>query len=276
MSDEKPIWERVTEDGNFHDPEPENTPQYTEVEQKAMEKGWRPQTEWQGPAEEWRTAKEYLDRGSFYEKINNQRKEIQELRSGITEAQEHLRKLRESNERQRLESLEYQKRQALEEQDLYQAMEVDKQITQVQTEIENITKPKPQEPQYDPDADAIFEEWKEDNPWFGKDTELTALANALGYNYRQSNQGATPREVFDYVSRQVKAVHPQKFSTRAPAQSRSPGSVTNHEGSSRGPKFTFRDLNEDQTRVGRRFVKLGLYKDLQGYVDDLVATGEIG
>ena len=271
---EIPIWERVTVDGNLEQPEKEI--EYTEAEQTAMAKGWKPQSEWTGNQDEWRSAKEYLDRSSFFEKINSQKRELEEMRRFQMEAKEHLRKLRESQEQDRLDKLNYQKREALEENDIQAVLATDTKIRSVEQELQNI-KQEPQTQTYTADEDQMFNEWKDDNQWYETDPDLRILADALGTSFRQANPNAQPQDVYNYVTEKVKTVNPNKFSpsTNTP-QSRSPNSTTQQpvrSGTKHGK--TYRDLNEDQYTIGKKFVRLGLYNDIQGYVNDLVQTGEI-
>ena len=272
---EKPIWEVVTQDGNFPVENEEDNVQLSESELRAMEKGWKPQSEWDGNPEEWRSAKEYLDRGSLFEKINNQRKELDEMRRFQKDAEEHLRKLRAGQERDRLNRLNDEKRNALMENDIEQVMKADQQIRQVETELAEIDKPSNTNT-YNPEEDRMFDEWKDDNPWYEKDTELRILADALGTSFRANNPNATPQDVYSYVTEKVKSTNPSKFSPSTNnAQSRSPNSTTQYNRNAKGHGKTYHDLSEDQLKVGRRFTRLGLYNDIQGYVDDLVSTGEL-
>jgi hypothetical protein len=268
---EKPIWERVTSDGIFREEE-EKEVEYSEIEQRAMEKGWRPQNEWTGNEDDFRSAKEYLDRGSFFEKINNQKKELDELKAFQIEAREHLRKLRESQERDRLDKFNNQKREALEENDIEGVMRADTNIRTIEQEIANITKPPTQ--QYTSGEDQMFDEWKDDNPWYDSDNELRVLADALGTSFREMNPNATAQDVYKFVTEKVKAVNPNRFSPSSNTpQSRAPGSTTQQPNrSSTKHGKTYRDLSEEQLRIGRKFTKLGLYSDIQGYVNDLVAS----
>jgi hypothetical protein len=65
-------------------------PQFTEIEQRAAEQGWRPQDEWDGEPDDWRTAREFLDRGEFFKKIDEQNRTIKELRKTQTDFAKHL------------------------------------------------------------------------------------------------------------------------------------------------------------------------------------------
>ena len=49
---------------------PESTVQTNPYEGEAREMGWRPKEEWQGEPEKWRDAKEFVERGELYGKID--------------------------------------------------------------------------------------------------------------------------------------------------------------------------------------------------------------
>jgi hypothetical protein len=46
-------------------------PVLTEIEQRASSRGWVPKDEWDGDPEEWRPAKEFIDRGELFKKIED-------------------------------------------------------------------------------------------------------------------------------------------------------------------------------------------------------------
>lgn len=276
MAEEKQLepWQIITETGNLDIEEQleEQEPEVDPVEAKARDKGWVPQNEWEGNPEDWRPAREYMDRSSFFQRINNQKHEIEELRRDNQIVQEHLRKLRESQNKATATTLEAAKIEALESGEYNRVAEIDRQIREVE---QDVIEPAPQQPTTNPEADPRHMEWVNDNPWYNNDTDLRVQADAFGISYRQNNPNASADEVYNYVTSQVKRVNPDKFNTRAPAESRAPSSVTSATPTVSTSQRSFRDLNEDQLRVGRRFVKLGLYGDIQEYVDELSSMGEI-
>ena len=274
--EEKEVWEQITPTGDFPDPEPEheeeaNESEPSEIEQKAMEKGWVPEDQWHGEPEDWRPAKEFMDRSSFFERINNQNREISALKRDIEMAKEHMNRIRKAYSEGSTSQLEQQKIEALEEGDYRKVTEIDKQMRALEQESE---------PEHvndeNPEINPEFQEWVSDNPWYNTDSELRADADAFGISFRQNNPDALPHDVFSYVSKKVRQLHPSKFGTATSTpQSQTPNNATNPVNPRRGSKVTYRDLNEEQLRVGRRFVKHGLYKDVQEYVDDLVAAGDL-
>ena len=55
----------------------------SETEQKAFDQGWRPQADFEGPEDNWKTAKEYVRDGEFLatirelnQKVDNQKAEV--------------------------------------------------------------------------------------------------------------------------------------------------------------------------------------------------------
>jgi hypothetical protein len=141
--------------------------------------------------------------------------------------------------------------------------------------MENEVMEAPQQVQSNPEENPEFLEWIADNPWYNSDRELRVDADAFGISYRQNNPDASPQEVFDYVSKKIKQANPDKFEApRSAPQTRSPGTVTAPR-ANKQPKATYKDLSEEQLRAGRRFVKLGVFDDIQEYVDDLTKLGEL-
>ena len=66
------------------------------MEQRAMESGWVPQDQWEGDPDAWRPAKEYLDRGELFTKIETQNKTIKEMRRAMDDLRGHHAKVRET------------------------------------------------------------------------------------------------------------------------------------------------------------------------------------
>ena len=59
--------------------------QYTAVEQRALDQGWVPQDEWQGDPDDWRPAKEFIDRGELFRKIDELKNENKRIKQGVEE-----------------------------------------------------------------------------------------------------------------------------------------------------------------------------------------------
>ena len=71
----------------------EDKPQYTEVELKAIEMGWKP--DHKGP--NFVSAKEYVDRSSFFKAIDSRNRKIDDLEMAVKELLDHNKKLSVNN-----------------------------------------------------------------------------------------------------------------------------------------------------------------------------------
>jgi len=103
----------VAPEGNAPAPE-NNTPTLTAAEEKAMEQGWVPQDQWEGDPEQWRPAKEFLDRGELFKKIEDQNRTIKEFKRALDDLKGHHSKTREVEYARALEALKMQKQSAIE------------------------------------------------------------------------------------------------------------------------------------------------------------------
>ena len=113
---------------------PNNEPQLTAAEQKAMEQGWVPQDQWEGDPEQWRPAKEFLDRGELFKKIEDQNRTIKEFKRALDDLKQHHSKTRETEYARALQALKAQKKTALEEGDADTVIKLDDQIDLVKEE----------------------------------------------------------------------------------------------------------------------------------------------
>lgn len=245
------------------DQEDQNQPENTEVELspvelKAMEAGWVPETEWEGDPEQWRPAKEFLDRGELFKKIEDQNRTIKEVRRALDDLKTHHSKTRETEYARALAALKAQKKSALEEGDADSVIEIDDKIDLVKQEQSNLKKETPTEPEIDPQ----FTAWVEKNRWYDTSQPMRAYADALGRDL--AFKGLTPREVLKEVEQKVKEEFPHKF--KNPNRDL-PGMV---EGSSNkgGKGATAFTLSDEERRVMQRFVRTGVMTEKE-YTDEL-------
>jgi hypothetical protein len=235
-------------------PEPK---QFTDIEQRAADQGWRPKDEWEGDPEEWRSAKEFLDRGEFFKKIEDQNRTIKELRKTQADFAKHYERMRKTEYERALETLKAQKKAALQEQDVDAVVEIDDRIEQVREAARNIEVP--QVPDVQPELNPLFVAWKERNGWYETNQAMRAYADRLGTQLTGS-----PAEILAEVEKQVKKEFAHKFENpRRNSDSQVEG------GTNKGPskKETFQ-LTEDERRAMRRFVNQGIITEEQ-YIKDL-------
>jgi hypothetical protein len=222
----------------------------TAAEEKAMEQGWVPQDQWEGDPEQWRPAKEFLDRGELFKKIEDQNRTIKEFKRALEDLKGHHAKTRETEYQRALETLKAQKVQAIEEGDAQSVVKIDDQIDLVKEEQRKLAAQaaQPAVPELNPE----FVAWTERNSWYERDTNMKIFADALGQ--RLAAAGKTPAAVLAEVERQVREEFPHKF--KNPNRDK-PGAV---EGSTNKGGKANSDivLSDDERRVMQRFVRTGV------------------
>jgi hypothetical protein len=238
----------VAPEGNT--PAPEDKPQLSAAEQQAMEQGWVPQDEWEGDPEQWRPAKEFLDRGELFKKIEDQNRTIKEFKRALDDLKGHHAKTRETEYARAIQALKAQKIAALEEGDAAAVVKLDDQIDLVKDEQSKL-KQAANEPQQD-QPNPEFTNWVDKNKWYETSQPMRAYADALGRDL--AYKGLTPSEVLREVEKQVREEFPQKFRN---ANRDKPGAVegSTNKGGKSGGEIT---LSDDERRVMQRFVRTGV------------------
>jgi hypothetical protein len=243
--------EEITNVDQSTDQPQDQQPQLTAVEQKAMESGWVPQEEWDGDPEQWRPAKEFLDRGELFKKIEDQNRTIKEFKRALDDLKGHHAKTRETEYARALAALKQQKQSALEEGDAATVIKIDDQIDLVKEEQSRMK----QEPQDTPQLNPEFVEWVDKNKWYETSQPMRAYADALGRDL--AYKGLAPSEVLREVEKQIKMEFPHKFTN--PNRNK-PGAV---EGSTAkgGKSESSITLSDDERRVMQRFVRTGVMSE---------------
>lgn len=248
----------VAPEGNT--PPPEDTPKLSAAEQQAMEQGWVPQDEWEGDPDQWRPAKEFLDRGELFKKIEDQNRTIKEFKRALDDLKGHHAKTRETEYARAIQALKAQKIAALEDGDAAAVVKLDDQIDLVKDEQSKLKQAavQPQQDQLNPE----FVNWVDKNKWYETSQPMRAYADALGRDL--AYKGLAPGEVLKEVERQVRDEFPQKFRN---ANRDKPGAVessTNKGGRAGNDSVS---LSDDERRVMQRFVRTGVMTEKEYMVE---------
>lgn len=255
-------------------PEPEYTPEYTEVELKAMEKGWNPDKESVPEGKEWIQAGEFLRNESFFTEIRKLKRDLNSTKKSFDVLKEHHKKVAEVAKEEALVELKRQKKVALEEDDHAAVVDIDDKIQDIKSE-----KADPVDIQEGDNV--IYEAWVDKNSWYETNEKLRRLADTLGTGYvAQNNVNGVidPNKVYEYVEREIKQMHPEEFGGKKSTKTTKPTveGATASRGGKTGSKskFTKRDLSDEQRSVMNRFVKTGALTE-EAYINELVKIGEL-
>jgi len=239
----------------------------TPAEQKAAERGWKPESEWQGDEGAWVDASTFNRMGELMDRISSQSKELKEVRGTIDEFKKHNKERDKVALEKAKKQLIADKAYALENDDFQTAAEIDDKILDVKDEIRDFDKPSGnQATGEDPFAKYFKETWVSDNSWYNQSTAMRRDADQLGSEYIADHPNASPAELFDFVSKQIKVEYPDKFKNQRREE---PGAVGSGSGAGKGNRNARLNLTDEEYQCGTRFVKQGLYDSLEEYAADL-------
>lgn len=230
---------------------PAQQPEADSYEEQARTQGWRPKEEFEGDPEKWRPAREFVERGELFGKIDSMGKELKETRKALKMLQEHHTKVKETEYARAVTELKALQKKHLEEGNSDGYLEATELLTDLKAEQkarEVAAEITPQQP------DPRFVNWTQENQWYAKDAEMREFADSVGMGYAQRNPGIDPEDVLKYVTQQVKKTFKDKFVN---PNREKPSSV---EGASNAPssgKGSFQ-LTDEERKVMNTFVRTGV------------------
>jgi len=185
------------------------TPEYTEVEQRALEMGWRPKEEFNGAEHDFIDAKEYVNRKPLFDKIEYQSKELKNVRRALEALKTHYTKVQETEYERALVSLKEERKQALNLGDGDKFDQVDEQIKLVEKQAAQIKQIQDTPIVQDDKTHPEFESWVSRNNWYKDTSYMRDYADQVGTDL--AAKGMSPSDVLKAVEKAVRTEFPQKF-----------------------------------------------------------------
>ena len=247
MSDEL-VAVQVEQTPVVQEPAPVVEKQNDPYEDQAREQGWRPKEEFEGDPEKWKPAKEFVERGELFGKIDGLGKELKETRKALKMLQEHHTKVKEVEYKRAVDELKALQKRHLEEGNSDGYLEASELLTDLKAEQkarEAVSAAQPAQ------TDPRFSSWIDANPWYTKDPDMREYADVVGLGYANKHPGIDPEDVLKYVSVQVKSFFKDKF--KNPNRER-PSAVEGNSTPSASNKSSF-ELTDDERRVMNTFVR---------------------
>ena len=242
------------------------------TEQTARDQGWVSKEEWVAEgkdADAWRPAKEFVDRGELYKSIHSTKRELKQTQAALTALQKHHTFVFEKAQKQALEELKREKRQAIKNEDFQKLEEVEEKLDELteqhQAEKQAFEQEQAQVAVAQGSPYPDFVAWTEQNTWYKDDEELREYADFKGIKYTQKNPGVPPQEVLDYVAKQVKKQFPEKFGVKKAA----PNAVApvNKTNSASRKVLADDDLTETELDIMKELVSSGVMTEKQYRAD---------
>lgn len=250
------------------------------VEDRAAQYGWKPFDDWDGDPNEWVGPEAFLVKGEMIQQLRAKDKEMKQIKKTVDQLAEHNRKISEIEYNKALKKLQQDKKRAYEDEDFDKVVEIDDQINEFKQNKDELTG---NVPAAEENGNPDFEQWVQqpENQWYVNNNKLRRYADAVAVEYAQKNPNASFDEVAQIAAEETKDAFPDEFEGTS---RRRRGPKTNEPMSRKGNtpraprnrrKASVRDLDDEQRAIAKRFVKAGVFKNEQEYVDQLAELGEV-
>lgn len=244
--------------------------EYTDIERKAMEMGWRPKEEFSGDEVDFIDAKEFVNRKPLFDKIEHQSRQLKNVTKALEALKQHYTVVQETEYQRALAALKQERKTALVEGDGDKFDRIDDQIKDVEKQMEvvkaNANTPAVQEDTTHPE----FAAWIAKNTWYAnEETEyMRVFADKFGGNL--AKRGVPPAEVLKQVEQAVRKEFPNKFVN--PNKELAPD-VSTSRGTQKATKSDTFELTEQERNIMNTLVRGG-HITKEKYLADLRAAKE--
>ncbi len=224
--------------------------EYTPTQLKAIEQGWKPKDQYEGPEEDFIDAPEFVRRGELFTKIAAQNNELKAVKRALEEFKRDQSKAKAADLDRNMKHLKHAQRQAMLEGEPEKAFQYEDQLEYVRAEKERVEREaaQPVAQQLNPE----FVAWEAQNKWYTNDDVMRGAADALGF--KLAEQGMAPGDVLKQVAATIRKEFAHKFPT---PKAERPNAVA---GTSRGGATRQESndgLDADELRIMRKAVDSG-------------------
>lgn len=255
--------------------------------ERATSFGWLPKEDWVAAGndpEDWISAKNYNKNSELYGKVIKQSNKLAQYETKLSTVEralqtlsDHHVKVAEAEREKVLRELKKQKVEALREDDLDTAVEIDDKISDIKQEA----KQEKAETKANAGVNPTIEAWvsNPDNSWYHEDFDLRDEADRYFDYLMKTKKASNLEEALQKTEQRIRDKHPGKFSNTVhePTPKRTNKVIEQDDSgtprkSSPKQKHTMRDLGESDRVVVRQLAKAA-GKSEQEYVEQLAAEG---
>ena len=191
---DQPIVEEIQDD----------IPELSSKDQTAWDQGWRPEDQFEGNPDNWKTAGEYILFGEMQKQLNDVKAESRRKDASTEERFANLNKLHEAQQSAALADLKTKQRAAVEVADTEEFDRLQKQIDNQ----EPVQQPVTTDPAVQ--KSEVLASWEEKNPWINDPNDEKGQDAIAFYNRAAAKPGATERSALEYVDQQLARLYPQE------------------------------------------------------------------
>lgn len=242
--------------------------EFSDIEKKAMEMGWKPGYK----GEDFVSAKEYVDRGSFFKKISSQNQKIEQLELTVKDLVNLNKKIEQVTRENTIKELEAKRDAAIQTADLDEFHRVQKQIDEVKSP--EPVKQDAKEP-FTPtpeilDFQAKHKDWlNHDNQ---ENSKMTSFAIAYEASLAKAHPEYTEKQVLAEIEEIVKKTFPHRFEN---PNKEKPALVAKSTVSSGTSGSLAHRLSDRQKSVFKQAKSIDPSLDIETYAKQLNEIGEL-
>ncbi len=278
---ERPVTEEKVVDQENQQTEQKKEQQertYTEIEQRALDQGWKPLEDWEGDPEDHRSAKAYIDRGELLGKIKDQSKEMREMKQILATLSEHNKNVYVAGYEKAISELKTRRIEAIKEGDGDSLLAIENQLDSTKEALATV-KAAPTVKATTNETSPAFDSWLDQNPWYNTDEDMHDWADGaamrLGQKAKQEGRRLTEQEVYAELTKKAREKFPQKFQNRnaisPDGDGRRPVPNKTPKGGDRFEQL-LAEMPEEMATAAKNLVKSGLLTK-EKYVEDFDAIG---
>jgi hypothetical protein len=259
-----------------HDAKEATQSEYSEIELQAMEHGWKPKEQY--GKDDWRPAKEFMDRHELFTKIHRLNRDNKSLQTSMKQMHEMLKKSSEVTRKKVLEELNQQKREAIEQGDVIKVETLEEEIYKETKEIE---KEKEQEKlgAQSKMPEEVLEWVAKNKSWFNnqsiENSEMRDEAVKAENWIRQNHPELDHSETFRMVETHIRKKYPHRFDNPNKHRAQAVENSSNRAGSKKTERIEEGNIPAEYKQIAHEMVRNGLYKTTREYFQDLKQMGYI-
>ena len=208
------------------------------TEQKAYDQGWRPKDDFEGPEDNWKSAKEYVRDGEFLATIKDLHQKVDSQKVDFDQRLENSNKLHEARKAREISDLKAQQRDAVMTSDTESYDDAQKQIEKLEEAPVEVKKSQT--------VDPVISEWESKNAWINDLTdERTPVAQGIWNQYIAKNPTASNAQAIAHIDERMGVLYPTKNSNPRRNQQNTNETPTNRSRKS-SKSLTMGDLTQDE------------------------------
>lgn len=219
--------------------------QLSDTEQKAYDQGWRPQADFEGPEDNWKTAREYVRDGEFLATIKELNQRMDQQGRDFDTRLENSNKLHEARKDKEIKDLKAQQRDAVRASDTDAFDDAQNQIEELEKEVETETKKA---------VDPVIAAWELKNPWINDpNDEKMGVAQSVWNQYITKNPTASNAQALAHVDERIGKLYPASDNSNPRRNQQNTNETPAKRGKKGSKSLTMGDLTQDEKNDWTQF-----------------------